>query len=93
MISHRYVKANLPQLPNYDRAKANQHLIYWDANSLYGWAMSQPLPTGGFKWLMDKEIDSFDVHFVYEDSEVGYILEVDLGMFYKLKVHGNLYKV
>ena len=27
------------------------YLQYLDANSLYSWAMSQPLPTGGFKWV------------------------------------------
>ncbi|CAI2201588.1 4602_t:CDS:2, partial [Funneliformis geosporum] len=26
-------------------------LLYLDANNLYGWAMSQYLPTGGFRWL------------------------------------------
>lgn len=46
VISHRFAKANLPALEGYDDTQPNQHLIYWDANNLYGWAMSQPLPTG-----------------------------------------------
>ena len=40
---------------DYDIDKESSCLMYLDANNLYGWAMSQPLPTGGFKWL--KEIN------------------------------------
>ncbi|XP_071124236.1 uncharacterized protein [Mytilus edulis] len=29
------------------------YLLYLDANNLYGWAMSQKLPTGDFKWEKD----------------------------------------
>ena len=31
--------------------KPTRYLQYLDANNLYGWAMSQPLPTGSFKWI------------------------------------------
>ena len=51
--------------------------MYWDANNLYGWAMIQDLPYGGFKFLTREEIDKFDLN-ISENSPIGYILEVDL---------------
>ena len=50
-------------------------------NNLYGWAMSQCFPYGGFKWL--KKFDKFDVISTnecnsIEESPIGYFLEVDL---------------
>jgi hypothetical protein len=56
-----------------------------DANNLYGWAMSQSLPTGRFKW----KSDSIDVMEVSDDTRKGYILEVDLE--YPSELH-DLYK-
>ena len=52
--------------------------MYWDANNLYGWAMIQDLPYCGFKFLSQKEIDSFDLNSISKNSSIGYILEVDL---------------
>jgi len=71
--------ANLPELPEYDENKLNQHLIYWDANKLYGWAMSQYLPIGGFHWLDQEDISSFNLENIKDDDDVGYVLEVDMG--------------
>ena len=45
-------------------------------NNLYGWAMSEYLPYGGFKWL--KNVDLFDVMSISEKSLIGYFLKVDL---------------
>ena len=48
---HRWAIVNNPYMGyEYDMSKPIEYLQYLDANSLYGWAMSQPLPTGEFKW-------------------------------------------
>ena len=57
MISTRHANANNPTISDtYDSNIPNQNLIYLDANNLYGWAMSQFLPTNGFRFLSDDEI-------------------------------------
>ena len=49
---HRWAKANNPYMGSiYRPHEPTRYLQYLDANNLYGWAMSQPLPTGGFKWV------------------------------------------
>ncbi|XP_028417042.1 uncharacterized protein LOC114541307 [Dendronephthya gigantea] len=78
MISNRYGKANNPYVPDYDPEQETSYVMYLDANNLYGWAMSQPLPTGEFDWLTDQEIAQFDITDVADDDDEGYILEVDL---------------
>ena len=49
---HRCAAANNPYMGSeYDKSKPTKYLQYLDANNLYGWVMSQPLPTGGFHWV------------------------------------------
>ena len=78
MVSKRKAKANNPMVEGYDSEKPNTWIMYLDANDLYGHAMSQPLPTGGFRWPDGKEINDFDVQNVSDNSKKGYILQVDL---------------
>ena len=80
MITTRYARANTPTLPAYDASRPRVNLIYLDANNLYGWAMSQPLPICGFRFLQPDEIEALAVRVVEpsDDSEDGYIFEVDL---------------
>ena len=52
--------------------------MYLNANNLYRWAMPQPLPTNEFDWLAEEEISNLDIVEIPDDSEEGYILEVDL---------------
>ncbi|KAJ8973246.1 hypothetical protein NQ317_005459 [Molorchus minor] len=71
---NRFSQANNKYLDDYDSNKPSTYLMYFDVNNLYGWAMSQPLPSEGFQWS-DTNID---VTTVPDDGEIGYILEVDL---------------
>ena len=76
---HRYTKANNKYMKNYDKNKESSCIQYLDANNLYGWAISQKLPVDGFKWK--RNISKFSEDFIKnfdEDSDKGYILEVDV---------------
>ena len=78
-VIHRYAEANNKYMKNYDKNKESSYIQYLDANNLYGWAMSQKLPVDGFKW--EKTISKFDEDFIKnydEESDEGYILEVDV---------------
>ena len=79
MITTRYIQANFSTLPVYDASYPHFRLINLDANNLYGWAMSQPLPTGGFRFLQPDEIEVLaPVGELSDDVEDGYIYEMDL---------------
>ena len=88
-IAKRYAKANNKYMKKYDPKKLSKYIIYLDMNYLYGWAMNVYLPYGEFKWL--KNVDGFDVDSVSENSEIGYILEVNLEYHDELHVLHNNY--
>ena len=77
-IANRYGKANNKYMKNHDEKEPSKYIMYLDANNLYGWAMSQYLPTGGFKWLSQNKIEKLKLKKYKEDSKQGLILEVDL---------------
>ncbi|XP_068703881.1 uncharacterized protein [Montipora foliosa] len=77
-IANRYGKANNRYMKTYDEKAPSKYIMYLDANNLYGWAMSQSLPTGGFKWLAKNQINQIDLAKYKENSNKGLILEVDL---------------
>ena len=51
---HRYAKANNKYMgKKFHPEEKSSFLQHLDANNMYGWVMSQQLPTGGFKWVDD----------------------------------------
>ena len=65
-------------MKEYDEKAPSKYIMYLDANNLHGWAMSQYLPTGNFKWMTDKEISKIDLGKYKADGKKGLIPEVDL---------------
>ena len=86
IISNRYGEANNKYMKKFNKKKLNKFLMYLDANNLYGWAMSQKLPTHGFKWLSSGEMEKLFNNQIVQVWELSpCILEVDLE--YPKKLH------
>ena len=83
-ISKRYAEANNKYMKNYNPSEESSYIQYLNANNLYGWAMSQNLPTHGFKWMKNitkeslMEILEKANHSMSNLGRKGYIFEVDL---------------
>ena len=73
-----YIAKRHSKIDDCESSKEKKSIIYWDANNLYGWGMSNPLPYGEFNWLSEKEINKLDLDSISENSPIGYFLEVDL---------------
>ena len=73
MISNRYGKANNPYMREaYDPEQPTKYIIYLDANNLYGWAMSKPLPTDGFEWMDENELANWKNHPCILEADLEY---------------------
>ena len=87
-LVHKWANVSNPYMGcEYNRLRPTNYLQYLDANNLYGWAMSQPLPTGEFKWVdienlkgrareLKRAIDMMVRN--SNNHGVGYVLEVDV---------------
>ena len=76
---HRYAKSNNKYIKNYDEKEESLFLQYLDPNNLYGLAMEQNLPVGGFEWVRDvSRIDEDFIKNYDENSDIGYFRKVDI---------------
>ena len=74
--SKRYVKANNKYIEGFDINQPSNFLMYWDANNLYGWAMSQVLPYKNIQF--DTKVKLKNILNTADNSKTGYIVECDL---------------
>ena len=84
-IAKRHSKANNKRIDDRVNAEKSNYIMHFDANNLSGWAMTQYLPYGDFKWMSEEEISDFNVNLIEANSGEGYILEVDLE--YRSELH------
>ena len=71
MISNLYAEANNKYMgKSFIDTMLFIYIAHLDANNLYGWAMSKPLPMHGFKCMKVSELETWENH--------SCILEVDL---------------
>ena len=76
---HRYPKGSNKYMKDYNKDEEESFLEYSDANNLYCWTMSEPLPVDGSGWI--KYLSRTDVYFIKnydKDNDRGHILEVDV---------------
>ena len=82
---HRYTSAKNEYMGDlYNPNKEFRYLQYLDTNNLYGWAMSQPLPTSKFKLV---DIKPSQIHTLATSKIKGYLLEVDVR--YPTELHNS----
>ena len=69
--------------PRFIESNENTKLLYIDANNLYGWAMSQYLPTSEFEkldfpegYILEQIVE--DLRFIPDNNEYGYFIECDM---------------
>ena len=86
-VVHWYAVANNKYMNDkFDLKAESSYLQYLDANNVYGWAMSQSLPTDGFRWVT---IKPNEVRELAARTDKGYLLEVDVS--YSRELHDSHY--
>ena len=73
-----FARANNTYNPDYELNLPTLFILDLDMNSMYPYAMTEKLPVSGFRWLTKNELSALDFRNIADDSDIGYILEVDL---------------
>jgi len=72
----------------YDATKSRSYVLYWDANNLYGKAMSSYLPTHEYEWVDNTPAGNLPLLSEIQDDPAAFIQGLNLE-----GSHGYLYEV
>ena len=85
MVAKCHSKANHPSLTDYDSSHPCRFLMFLNANNLYGKAMMDFLPVGGFRWITREELTVEFICGFPDEGEFGCF--VDCTLFYSSALH------
>ena len=85
MVAKHHSKANHLSLTDYDSSHSCRFLMFLDANNLYGKAMMDFLPVGGFRWMSREELMVEFICGLPDEGEFGCF--VDCMLVYPLALH------
>ena len=77
MVCKRFSKSNNPSSVSYNPSHSEKHIYYFDANNLYGKAMTWPLPHSNFRWMPNEFLSVEHILSLPKEGEIGCIIECD----------------
>ena len=78
MVSKRYARANNKYMSDFDPSQKSSFIIYIDANNLYGWSMTKPIPQKRLRFMKSSELTEEFLMQLTDDGPVGCIVECTL---------------
>ena len=78
-IANRYAIANNKYMKNYDPNQSSSYIMHYDIDAMYAHIMrTYKLPYDDFTFLSNDQIRDFNIWDYDENSEYGYILNIDI---------------
>ena len=91
LVAQSYARMNNKNFKDFNPSQPETSILNLDANNLYGYAMSQPLPIGDFSWVKNISFLTEDFirnHIEYSGTH-GYFIEATI--IYPEALHGKYF--
>ncbi|GBO00524.1 hypothetical protein AVEN_72866-1 [Araneus ventricosus] len=77
-ITKLYAQASNNYMSNFDPSNPSKYNMYFEANNLYGWAVSQALPLANFKWESSELWNEESIMQIHNEGDTCFVSKVDL---------------